>query len=751
VAALAGHAQNFPVIHGRVVADDTGDPIRNACVAFDAGLDAPSVLTDAEGRFTLSRAQAAQKRLVALKTGYVTTTIESSDGAEFRLSRSGAITGRVLDDLGEPMPLMNVVAERIRREGDRVTFERVASVETDDLGEYRLFGLAAGEFVVATAPGRLGTQTSSVPIAPDRLVLRNYYGPADAPERARPVHVDAGGEVPGIDFTFALPAFATLPLPALPQVRPGASAIIRGRFLRESGLPVRRGRVYLAPADGQSAPYQANTDDDGRYEFRNLLPGTYQLNAATLGNDRAVYGPHGASGSGSPLTLKSGEVAEGIDMTLRRSAEVGGRVLDEYGDPMQNANVRVERIEFSQRGDRRRLIPVAGITSSRSDDRGRYRIFGLPPGRYLVSAATGEAAAGWPTAPYPDFARTYFPSTPVPSEAETLELVQGERSLTIDITLARSRIARLAGTVYGADGKPLQAVVAMTQSARSGAVATAIPNVRTDESGHFEFTLLPPAEYVVQAVGPRPTIYTEGDFASRFVTIDGVDVVDFLLHLSSGSTIEGRVVYEGGDPPEDSELYVTPVPADPDLASLADNAPARAEIHDDGTFEMSGVSGPRRLQVTRAPAGWALKAVRANGIDVTDSILTFGTPDQSLKGVEVVLTNQVTHLAVRIGDPTVGLRGDVRVMVFPVDQSLRFTGSRYVSVGLPKPDGAFEFMGLPRGDYYVAALTRDVISTLSDGPVIDASSFLEWLAARATRITLTDGERRSTSVRIVER
>ena len=106
-----------------------------------------------------------------------------------------------------------------------------------------------------------------------------------------------------------------------------------------------------------------------------------------------------------------------------------------------------------------------------------------------------------------------------------------------------------------------------------------------------------------------PTIWTEGEFASQFVTVDGVDVAGLSLHLSKGSTIEGRLTFDDVDPPEDPEFYVTPVPADPDLTSLAGNAPARADIHDDGTFEISGISGPRRLQLTRAPKGWALAPI----------------------------------------------------------------------------------------------------------------------------------------------
>lgn len=105
------------------------------------------------------------------------------------MTKGGAITGRVLDDVGDPMPLMTVVAERLTRVGGCVSFERATTVETDDLGEYRLFGLAAGELVVATAGGRTATATSPIPISRNSLAPHNYYPHAVTPEQAQPIPI----------------------------------------------------------------------------------------------------------------------------------------------------------------------------------------------------------------------------------------------------------------------------------------------------------------------------------------------------------------------------------------------------------------------------------------------------------------------------------------------------------------------------------------------------------------------------------
>ena len=177
-----------------------------------------------------------------------------------------------------------------------------------------------------------------------------------------------------------------------------------------------------------------------------------------------------------------------------------------------------------------------------------------------------------------------------------------------------------------------------------------------------------------------------------------------MMRLSAGSTVEGRLTFEGADPPEDPELRLSAVPADPDLDSLLDNPPARADIHADLTFEIGGLNGRAGCRLTKAPDGWTLKQVLVNGGDATDLPLPFGTRDQSLRDVEVVLTRQV--------DDRHGLGAATRPIARPTSGSSRspsiaarrYTGSRFIAVGVPGRDGTATLHGLPPGDYYVAAI-----------------------------------------------
>jgi hypothetical protein len=287
---LVAQSPSTRIIRGRVVADDSGDPIRNARVGTAEGPDAPAALTDADGRFSLTPVAADQHDLFVAKTGYVRTTVPTSAAAEIRLTRGAVIAGRTLDDLGDPMPLMNVAAFRVRRAAGGVTFERFRATETDDLGEYRLFGLPAGEFIVAAAPGRLGTATSSIPVAIDNLVFHHYYPNAETTEKAQPIAVEPGEEVPGIDFTVAVPQGMGLPPPNGTPAVTGGGAGILGRVVRADGLPVRRARVQLISAERRFTPYFVPTDDDGRFEFRGLAPGSYLVTAGTLTGLQTPYG-----------------------------------------------------------------------------------------------------------------------------------------------------------------------------------------------------------------------------------------------------------------------------------------------------------------------------------------------------------------------------------------------------------------------------------------------------------------------------
>ena len=316
----------------------------------------------------------------------------------------------------------------------------------------------------------------------------------------------------------------------------------------------------------------------------------------------------------------------------------------------------------------------------------------------------------------------------------------------VDFALSRTKTARVSGSLLDASGEPkMGGSLKLLPSTRSNAVTSVEAGARIGADGRFEFPNVPPGQYVIQADRGRKGSAVEGEFGALVVSVNGEDVKDLVLQTSAGSTITGRITFDAYDPskrPLPGGIVLVPVPIDPDLSPPS---PANADVHPDWSFDVSGVNGPRRLQLQRAPAGWALKEIRVDGIDATDRPFPFGRSDQSLSDVEVVLTDRVSQLFGTIADDRGRPAPGTSLVVFSGDRDRWYPGSRYMAQTRADANGAFTIAGLPSGTYYAAAVGR----LPSDGP--DSwrdADYLNALLPRAATVTLSDGERQSLNVRL---
>jgi hypothetical protein len=372
-----------------------------------------------------------------------------------------------------------------------------------------------------------------------------------------------------------------------------------------------------------------------------------------------------------------------------------------------------------------------------TNEQGRYRIYGLQPGRYVVVAEVGQVF----TDDLPGYATSYYPGTPNASEAQMVTVGVSQDVANVDFSLVPVRTARISGKTVAADGEPFQGGIQMRPSRRSGAVSTDSVGARTEPDGTFEFPNVPPGEYVVHAFRGN------NEYAWQFVAVNGADVTGIIMQTATGSTISGRLTFEGGVPNR-SGIEIVPVPVDPDLAPFNSNA-GSADIHEDWTFEINNVSGPRRLRLERAPAGWTLQAVRVNGIDATDAVLNVGAKDQPLSDVEIVLTNRLTELSGSVTDARGQPIADCTVMVFAVDRQLWYDGSRFFMATRPSRDGTFALRGLPPGEYFLAAVDR--IPGTETATEWQDPEFLDSISQSAMRVTLTEGQKLAVSSRVIVR
>jgi protocatechuate 3,4-dioxygenase beta subunit len=760
LCALAplGRAQPGGVIAGRVVAADTGDPLRNALVTVTTPRDLPPVLTDANGLFSIAAPSEGGTVSVA-KAGYAKTTVTLQAPAEavvLKLFRGAVLSGAVMDDKGDPVIGVSVIVEAVPVKGQSAAV--LAAPLTDDLGEYRASGLEAGQVTVSI----FASPTSIRMISGSRGVTIQVGGPGDPAQRvyfpgvlnvgqAATLSLQPGDDKTGVDFTVGTVALLFNRGAVVREERQEperSAAVISGRVLRPGGRPLAGAIVRLIPALSTLAPPKlAFTDGQGAYRF--VIPeaaaGSYRVAANGPGYLGTEYGQRRASDPGEEITVAAGDTRDRVDLTLQRPGTIAGRLFDENGEPVEGVAVQAAQVRYVD--GRRRLVESAPRTRP-TDDQGRYRIFGLQPGEYFVSAAVGQVETFQPLAELPGYGTTYFPGTPNPAEAQRVTVGRSQDVAGIDFAIARVKTARLSGRAIDSKGDPITGGIALMASRRSGTVATRQMGARIEPDGRFEFPNLAPGEYVLQASRHRSSGWNEGESFSQFVTITGVDVSDVQIRTSTGSTVSGHVTLEGGGTFSPGQIQLSAAPVDPDLSPMIGGGAARAVPDEDLEFQFAGLSGPRRLTVNRVPPGWTLQAILLNGIDVTDTPLPFGKADQSLSDVDVVLSHHVTRLTGQVnarGRPSAGSS----ILLFSADRQAWYPQSRFFKRAISASDGAFSVEGLPPGEYLAAAL--DAVPGGRDGDDWQDPDYLETLMARARRITLSEGAHLSLTLTVQAR
>src|SRR3954466_2776319 len=204
---------------------------------------------------------------------------------------------------------------------------------------------------------------------------------------------------------------ATAQSPARDQPRPpaGGTGVIRGRVVRaDTGEPLRRVQIRVdewSTAD-HSGPAATMTDAQGRYELTQLPPGRYQLKATRGDYVEVAYGQRRPFERGRPVELREGAVLENIDFALPRGAVVSGRVADEAGEAVARASVSLARRRYVN--GERRFVPES---ANSTDDRGQFRIFGVPPGDYVIIATLDLMDFG--SRDRVRYLPTYYPGTAV--------------------------------------------------------------------------------------------------------------------------------------------------------------------------------------------------------------------------------------------------------------------------------------------------------------------------------------------------
>ena len=171
----------------------------------------------------------------------------------------------------------------------------------------------------------------------------------------------------------------------------------------ENGGPLRRAMVQLS-GDGLQEGRATTTNEEGRWEIRDLPAGRYQITANKAGYVSLNYGQRRAFEQGKPLELREGQTVENVNFNLPRGSAISGRVTDEFGEPVADVMISAQRYRYI--GGRRRLTPVSRPAST--DDGGNFRLYGLAPGDYYLSAAPMGFSFGQSSDDGTGYAPTYL-------------------------------------------------------------------------------------------------------------------------------------------------------------------------------------------------------------------------------------------------------------------------------------------------------------------------------------------------------
>jgi hypothetical protein len=559
-----------------------------------------------------------------------------------------------------------------------------------------------------------------------------------------------------------------MPARDLPEA-PAGTARISGRVLAaDNGMPVRRAQVRVSSSELPGGRL-AISDADGRYSFAELPAGRYTLHVIKAGFVSIQYGQIRPFEPGRPVDLADRQHLERVDFVLPRGGVITGRVLDEFGDPVAEATVQVLRYQYMS--GERQLTPAG--RGDQTNDLGQFRIFGLSPGDYIVSATvrsemmgmgaisaeagarmtvmTGMLVPGSDDAERTGYAPTYFPGTTSPAEAQRVRVAVAQETSGIEFSLIETQLSRISGIALRADGRPMTAgFVTLVPGDRGRMMMAGGRSGQIQGDGSFTIAGVPPGEYVLQARAmPEMEGGGRGQMVMRFgpdgpememallpLTVTGADVSGLTLMATRGADVNGRVVFEGAlpSPAELERVRVNAGPGTPAGGMMFMGPGGAASVKEDGTFELRNLIGPRLIRVA-APAGWILKAVYYGGRDIVD------TPFEFLEGddggtLDVVLTNRAAEVSGTVGDGRGGLAEDSTVLLFADDPDRWGFQSRFVRTARPDQAGRYTVPALPAATYVAVALGYVERGQWND------PEFLEQVRPLGTRVTLGEGESR---------
>jgi hypothetical protein len=531
----------------------------------------------------------------------------------------------------------------------------------------------------------------------------------------------------------------------------------------ETRGPLRRATLTLQRVNSEDLR-TTTSDDQGHFVFDALPAGSFRLTASKGGYLALNYGaPKPGGMPGRVITLAEGQQFSLGAIALMRGAVIAGRLLDRNSHPVGDTEVTASR--FVIINGERQLRTEESPRTTMTNGHGEYRIYGLIPGEYVLSARPGFASPQAETtnaemvwaqrrtgqAPPPGrsftYAPTLFPGSVDPSGGVPIVLARGEEKLGVDFSLQYVPVARVTGIVTGPDGQPAAGVIVRNIPKRQ-ILLELLGSTRTGPDGRFTLNNLMPSEYSLVARGAGAMPGPLSLWGKVDLTVFGEDVTDRTIQLQPGFIVGGTIVgaaRPGVPLPNLARIRVTLTTPD---GGFGLTTPGSVAVTADGAFTFPGVMpGTYRLSIpvpaaTGAGASpWSVRSAMLGDRDIADA--SFEVVNENLSNIVVTLTDSQAQIAGHLADAAGQPAAELYVLVFTTDKASWLSGSRRIRSARALENGAYVIDALPAGSYYLCALTE------LDLMLINEPSYLEQLVPSAMKLTLAEGEKKKQDLQVV--
>ena len=480
-------------LEGIVVKDPGGEPVKKAILEMiaenQAGGGNYTATTDAEGHFKVADILPGRYRVIVERTGYIEVdkkgrrsqgsmlsfgTGQETKGQTFHMLAAAIVTGRVIDEEGDPMANVNVTV--LRHKG--TSLEATGSAQTNDLGEYRIGGLLAGKYYVSAAP-LPNFQTIAMiaksaeghdAAAPRTSYLRTFYPGVLDRAQASTVELRSGEETP-VDFSLS---------------RRHATSV-HGKVL--GFAPGTGGMVMLRNKEANTEFNSGEIDKDGKFEILNVAPGSYTLVAFMVMTDKPQI-------VRQALEVGTSDI-EDVQLAPQSPANIRGRVRFSRKDSKAEASSGVIFLHSMDGDDEFESgVSISGDETSGSPTfaklkpDGSFELKNVPPGNYELTFG-GDSQQGRDvfvesiSAGTKDYSDTGLP-------------VHGG-SIVLDVVVS-SDAGVVDGVVSGEKSEPAPgSVVVAVPEVRFRKQASRYAHAEADQNGRFSIRGLRPGAYSLYA------------------------------------------------------------------------------------------------------------------------------------------------------------------------------------------------------------------------------------------------------------